>query len=87
MATDSIHNEPRESESVLTRTVLQLRQFVCGLHGHESLMHFERTRISLVCANCGHETPGWDVKSSSPHQGAERKRAASMPLVGARRAA
>jgi hypothetical protein len=31
----------------------RLHQFVCGLHGHDSLLHFERGRMSLKCVSCG----------------------------------
>ena len=45
-----------------TDTVTWMRQFVCGLHGHDSLMQFERGRLSLKCTSCGHESPGWDLR-------------------------
>lgn len=37
-----------------------LRIWLCGLHGHDDLRHFERTRLSLKCASCGRQTPGWE---------------------------
>ena len=49
-----------------------IRRFICGLQGHESLMHFERGRLSLKCISCGHESPGWDLRKSQ---------AADAPLV------
>ena len=39
----------------------QVRQFICGLHGHDALLHFEDRHVSLLCVLCGHETPGWNV--------------------------
>jgi hypothetical protein len=39
---------------------MTLRQMLCGLTGHDRIRHFERTKLSLKCTNCGHETPGWD---------------------------
>lgn len=36
-----------------------MRQLYCGLHGHDNLLHFETDRMSLECASCGHQTPGW----------------------------
>ncbi len=42
----------------------QVRQFLCGLHGHDALLHFERGRLSLLCSSCGHESPGWDLKAA-----------------------
>jgi hypothetical protein len=91
MATDTAHRHEMnpEPDSLLTKAALQLRQFVCGLHGHDSLMHFEQGRISLQCASCGHETPGWDVKSSPlPRTRSDASpRIVHMPLVHERRVA
>jgi hypothetical protein len=68
--------------------VTKVRQLVCGLHGHDALLHFEQGRISLQCTSCGYETPGWDLKSSGiepePEQNARFIR---LPLFGERRVA
>jgi hypothetical protein len=40
----------------------KIRQFFCGLQGHDALVHFDKTRISLQCVSCGYETPGWDLQ-------------------------
>jgi hypothetical protein len=66
--------------------VTQLRQFVCGLHGHDSLLHFENGRMSLLCTSCGHETPGWDVKSAPAREVEASSRIVSLPLVQRRAA-
>ena len=29
-------------------------------------LHFERGRMSLKCASCGHETPGWEISRARP---------------------
>lgn len=48
-----------------TRPLAQmLRRVFCALRGHDFLLHFERTRLSLRCSTCGRETPGWPVESS-----------------------
>jgi hypothetical protein len=66
-----------------------VRQFICGLHGHDSLLHFEQGRMSLLCSSCGHETPGWDVKRAPARSQASRpeRRVMRLPFVGERRAA
>jgi hypothetical protein len=66
-----------------------VRQFICGLHGHDSLLHFEEGRMSLLCSSCGHETPGWDVKASPARRevAETRRHVVRMPLVGERRVA
>ncbi len=43
-----------------------IRQFTCGLGGHDELLQFEAKRLSLVCVSCGHESPGWDVSGPQP---------------------
>ena len=68
----------------------KVRQFLCSLHGHDALLHFERGRMSLQCASCGYETPGWDVRTvEEPPPTAELKssQVSRMPLVGDRRVA
>jgi hypothetical protein len=47
--------------AIFVRWVTGLRQFICGVHGHEALLHFDRRHVSLVCLNCGYESPGWDM--------------------------
>jgi hypothetical protein len=42
----------------------KVRQFLCGLHGHDALLHFEHGRMSLQCTSCGYETPGWDLRAT-----------------------
>jgi hypothetical protein len=90
MATDSTLTVSTDSSGVIT----QLRRFVCGLHGHDSLLHFGEGRVSLLCSSCGHETPGWDVKGTparnqTVRSGAARpeRRVMRMPFVGERRVA
>jgi len=80
----------RPSAGVITRAAEQLRQFVCGLHGHDALLHFEQGRMSLQCTSCGHETPGWDLGSSQTSETANTaasQPAVRLPLVRERRAA
>jgi hypothetical protein len=73
------------SADILSGVGESVRQFICGLHGHDSLLHFEQGRMSLLCSSCGHETPGWDVKAA-PAQSADR-RVIRLPFVSERRAA
>jgi hypothetical protein len=84
MATDSTYTASTDF-SVMT----QLRRFICGLHGHDSLLHFGDGRVSLLCSSCGHETPGWDVKGAPARSQASRpeRRVMRLPFVGERRAA
>ena len=74
-------------DGLMDRTAVQLRQFICGLHGHDSLLHFERGRISLLCPSCGHETPGWEVGKVRQHDHAASQAAVQRPFVEERRVA
>ncbi len=42
----------------------RIRQFVCGLHGHDTLRHFERGRMTLKCP-CGYESRGWNIRGTT----------------------
>jgi hypothetical protein len=66
----------------------KVRQFLCGLHGHDALLHFGHGRISLQCASCGYETPGWDVRSAKElTKNVESTQVVQLPLVDHRRVA
>lgn len=92
MVTDSAQDRtialPQPS-SVFARAAHQVRQFICGLHGHDALLHFEQGRMSLQCTSCGYETPGWDLKAVPSQAEAmdERRTIVRLPLVSQRRVA
>lgn len=46
----------------MTWTIHRLQQMMCGLHGHDAVLHFERNRLSLQCLSCGLESPGWAIE-------------------------
>ncbi len=90
------HDEPVDTGALLqddgvgTRVLGKIRQFVCGLHGHDNLLQFERDRMYLRCVSCGHETPGWELSETRPAVAVrEDVRPAMVPahLVSARRIA
>jgi len=68
-----------------------IRQAYCGMHGHDRLLHFEKDRISLRCASCGHDSPGWELneipRPAIRLRGETRRPALRPQLVGARRIA
>ena len=41
--------------------VVWVYQTICGLNGHDDLMHATRDRQFLQCTECGRETPGWQI--------------------------
>src|SRR4051812_25499915 len=69
----------------------RLRQMFCGLHGHDTMLHFEQERMSLRCVSCGHETPGWALNKTRPTvtiRGDNRRHVlVRNQLIGARRIA
>ncbi len=73
------------------RVLDRMRQMVCGLHGHDSLLHFDKDRMSLRCVSCGHETPGWELNEVRPTvtvRGDARRHVLARPhLVSERRIA
>ena len=82
--------QPANAETgILERAGLQVRQFFCGLHGHDALLHFEDGRISLLCASCGHKSPGWEFgRGAARHERAAASQpTVRLPLVGQRRVA
>ena len=83
MSTDST-----QLNGVMSRVGEQLRQFICGLHGHDSLLHFGDGRVSLLCSSCGHETPGWDVKGAARREAVRPEpHVVHMPFASERRVA
>jgi hypothetical protein len=62
----------------LERTAKQVRQFICGLHGHDALYHFDKRHVSLVCVLCGHQSPGWNLPGSAASTGTPSARAATV---------
>ena len=52
------------AEGLIARFLSWLQRAYCGLFGHDELLHFEKDRLSLVCASCGHRSPGWGVSDS-----------------------
>lgn len=46
-------------------TLDRVRRMICALHAHDLLLHFESDRLSLRCATCGWESPGWTIDGRS----------------------
>jgi hypothetical protein len=92
MATDAqqTRTATQQGSRALARAAVQFRQFLCGLGGHDALVHFEQGRMSLQCTSCGHETPGWNLRSDhrpQPTAATQSPRVVRMPLVRERRVA
>lgn len=75
----------------MTGVIDRIRQAICGAHGHDALLQFERERVYLKCYSCGFESPGWTISRAATtvaSRESEAPRAIVRPrLVGARRVA
>ena len=61
-------DERAESAAVgaMTRLASRLSQAICGLTGHDAVLHFEGKRVMMRCTSCGHHTPGIEVSGRGP---------------------
>jgi NAD-dependent SIR2 family protein deacetylase len=60
--------DTQNGETVVNRAMSRVSQFLCGLRGHDSVLHFEGKRVNMRCTSCGHDTPGWEVSGRGPRQ-------------------
>lgn len=51
---------------LVARLATRLGQVMCGLHGHDAVLHFESNRVMMRCTSCGHDTPGWEISGQRP---------------------
>ncbi len=66
-ASEPVRTSPGDAvRGIFSRIGAFFRQATCGLHGHDSLLHFEENRVCLRCSSCGYETPGWEVDAKRP---------------------
>ena len=56
------------SSGLLRRAVGRLGQALCGLKGHDSVLHFEGNRVMMRCTSCGHDSPGWEISGRAPRR-------------------
>lgn len=53
---------------VVSRAMGRLGQLICGVRGHDSVLHFEGNRVMMRCTSCGHDTPGWEISGHGPRR-------------------
>ena len=77
--------DTQSTASIVNRAVARFGQLLCGLRGHDAVLHFEGKRVNMRCTSCGHDTPGWEVSGRAPRQrfegDARRHRIVSPRLV------
>jgi hypothetical protein len=59
-ALTAVHSSP---EGAVTWVLNRLQRAVCAMHGHDSVLQYERNRMYLRCTSCGYASPGWEVTS------------------------
>jgi hypothetical protein len=70
-ATDATLAEPEQIEQeagVVARAMGRLGQLLCGVRGHDAVLHFEGNRVMMRCTSCGHDTPGWEISGHGPRR-------------------
>jgi hypothetical protein len=67
-ATSELTRDAASSSSLAARAITRLGQFVCGLRGHDAMLHFEGNRVMMRCTSCGHDSPGWEVSGRGPRK-------------------
>ena len=60
--------EAQTAGSLVNRAVARVGQMLCGMRGHDSVLHFEGKRVMMRCTSCGHDSPGWEVSGRGPRQ-------------------
>jgi hypothetical protein len=59
---------PIGTGALVSRTVTRISRLLCGMRGHETMLHFEGKRVMMRCASCGHDTPGWETGERAPRR-------------------
>jgi hypothetical protein len=74
----------------VARAAMRLGQLLCGMRGHETVMHFEEKRVTMRCTSCGHDTPGWELGDRAPRKrfdGDSRRHRLATPRLVLRKSA
>ena len=53
---------------LVARAMGRIGQLLCGVRGHDAVLHFEGNRVMMRCTSCGHDTPGWEISGRGPRR-------------------
>ena len=67
-ATAEVTSKAAKNSGFMARLATRLGQAICGLHGHDAVLHFEGNRVMMRCSSCGHDTPGWEITGRGPRR-------------------
>jgi hypothetical protein len=51
---------------LMERLLDVVRVALCGLRGHDTVLHYEPERLALRCLNCGQQSVGWSLPLNPP---------------------
>jgi hypothetical protein len=62
--------ETRETAEagLIQRAMSRMSQVLCGLRGHDAVLHFEGNKVMMRCTSCGHDSPGWEISGRGPRR-------------------
>jgi hypothetical protein len=89
-ASAEINGKTAAGEGVINRLMGRLGQLLCGVRGHDSVLHFEGNRVMMRCTSCGHDSPGWEISGRAPRrrfEGDARRHLLATPRLVLRKSA
>ena len=54
--------------ALVSRALTGFSRLLCGMRGHDPVMHFEAKRVTMRCTSCGHDSPGWEITDRGPRR-------------------
>jgi len=67
-ASAGINGQRITAGSLINHAMGRLGQLLCGMRGHDSVLHFEGKRVMMRCTSCGHDSPGWEISGRAPRR-------------------
>jgi hypothetical protein len=55
-----------EADGLVARAMSRVGQLLCGVRGHDAVLHYEGNRVMMRCTSCGHDSPGWEISGHGP---------------------
>jgi hypothetical protein len=89
-ATSEVSRHEMEDLGFMSKMAARVGQAICGLHGHDSVLHFEGNRVMMRCTSCGHDSPGWEISGQGPrlrYEGDARRHSLATPRLVLRKSA
>ena len=80
----------QQGEPIVARAMTRVGQLLCGIRGHDAMLHVEGKRLMMRCTSCGHDTPGWEIGERAPRrrfEGDARRHLLTSPRLVLRKSA